>query len=245
MSEINCTNCFPVFSIELPSYEKVKTSYCAQKAVSLASEGCRKAWQATQFVVTQTISIVALAIAKLIITIKLSPLIFLLPPANTLLSERLITIISLTLTLPTILFRIIIQAALPPLNITFSHGNQGTANVSEYVAVGFSEEIVFRGLIQQKLLRELPKKVLNKFAPNYVDLVDHKVARVARVVFASILFAAAHAPGGGNASGMLLPQFMGGLFYGTLVESYDYSITKVSLIHATYDVFIVTILGGF
>lgn len=54
------------------------------------------------------------------------------------------------------------------------------------------EEVECRLIIQEILLKQLPKKILKTFAPDYVDLVDSKIAKVSRVVISSLLFALPH-----------------------------------------------------
>ena len=55
------------------------------------------------------------------------------------------------------------------------------------------EETLFRYGLQELLLRELPKVTLKKFAPSYVDVVDSKVAKVARVGVSALAFCLMHA----------------------------------------------------
>lgn len=60
------------------------------------------------------------------------------------------------------------------------------------VVAPITEELQYRLVIQEFLLKQLPKKILGKISPTHVDLVDSKVAKCARVVISSLLFALPH-----------------------------------------------------
>lgn len=55
-----------------------------------------------------------------------------------------------------------------------------------------TEELHYRLLIQELFLKQIPKKILARISPAHVSLVDSKVAKIARVVIASFLFALPH-----------------------------------------------------
>lgn len=245
MSEVSCLNYFPCFPIEDQTCKKIKenTYNYAYKAVVVTTEGIKKIAHAAWFIVSQAASIVALALLDLGIVIGLSPFIRAFPPANAVFPMPLIKLIHTTMVVPTVNLTRFLTAILPPLNVTFSYGNQGTVNFSRYLAVGFSEEFVFRGIIQQGVLKELPKMALRQLAPEYVETVDHKVARVARVIFTSAIFALGHAAAFGNSPGMLLPQFIGGVLYSSLIER-GHPLWKLALVHCVYDLTIMVLIGG-
>lgn len=54
------------------------------------------------------------------------------------------------------------------------------------------EELFFRLGIQELLLKRLPKKIIQKFAPSKASWVDCRVAQIARITLSSALFAMAH-----------------------------------------------------
>jgi membrane protease YdiL (CAAX protease family) len=60
------------------------------------------------------------------------------------------------------------------------------------VVAPITEELEYRLVIQEYLLKQLPKKILGKISPTHVDLVDSKVAKCARVVISSFIFALPH-----------------------------------------------------
>jgi len=60
------------------------------------------------------------------------------------------------------------------------------------VVTPITEELHYRLIIQEFLLKQLPKKILGYVLPTHVDLVDSKVAKCARVVISSLIFALPH-----------------------------------------------------
>lgn len=50
------------------------------------------------------------------------------------------------------------------------------------------EEIVFRGLIQDVMLTRIPKYVVSKILPGRETILDSKMAKVARIIIAALLF---------------------------------------------------------
>lgn len=186
----------------------------------------------------------ALVITKLCISISLHPVMAKLPSANSVFPETLIRQTYIWLTVPTVRLTELITRILPRWDVTFSHGMKGVANLSKFMAVGISEEFVFRGILQQGILREVPKFALKKLAPDHVESVDHVLSRIARITITAFLFALAHAAAFGASNGLLLPQFVGGLIFSTLTES-NFSIAKLMCVHAAYDIAIVCLIGGF
>ncbi|HEV8051568.1 MAG TPA: CPBP family intramembrane glutamic endopeptidase, partial [Parachlamydiaceae bacterium] len=54
------------------------------------------------------------------------------------------------------------------------------------------EELIFRGLVQDVLLKRIPQFIINKVAPGNEHFLDTKIAKVARIVLTASLFSAAH-----------------------------------------------------
>ncbi|MCP5492022.1 MAG: CPBP family intramembrane metalloprotease [Chlamydiales bacterium] len=92
-----------------------------------------------------------------------------------------------------------------------------------------AEEITFRLLFQEIILRRLPKITLKIFGVKKADeIVDHTFVRVMRLTVSAAFFALMHRsqfhPNGSNG----LPQFIFGLFYGMILERAN-SSTQVIL----------------
>jgi membrane protease YdiL (CAAX protease family) len=79
------------------------------------------------------------------------------------------------------------------------------------------EEIVLRGIVQELILKKIPKEVLKAFGVN-PKILDKPPFRVARIVISSLLFALMHAHTGAAEVGTL-PQFIGGIFLGSAMEA--------------------------
>lgn len=92
-----------------------------------------------------------------------------------------------------------------------------------------TEELQYRLVIQELLLKQLPKKILGKISPTHVDLVDSKAAKYARVLISSLMFGMVHyvppgmiAPEGAGScilSNRVINAFGMGLIFGTLQET--------------------------
>lgn len=102
------------------------------------------------------------------------------------------------------------------------------------VVAPFTEEIHYRLIIQELLLKQLPKKLISHVSPKHADLVDSKVAKYARVFLSSLIFALPHYICPENAMHMLgvkdktiacvlsnrvINAFGGGLILGALQET--------------------------
>jgi hypothetical protein len=91
-------------------------------------------------------------------------------------------------------------------------------------------------------MKKIAQKLIQRFAPEYVSMVDAMPARVARVFFSALLFASFHTHvldcdlGGG------IPQMIGGLFYGALMEK-DEDIVSLINYHIIYNCFDYMITG--
>jgi hypothetical protein len=79
------------------------------------------------------------------------------------------------------------------------------------------EEITDRVILQELLLKRLPKTILQKYAPKQIYLIDHPVVRVARVFLSSLHFAIIHTHAY-HRDEDLYPYIMAGVVFGTLQE---------------------------
>jgi membrane protease YdiL (CAAX protease family) len=55
------------------------------------------------------------------------------------------------------------------------------------------EELIFRIGIQDTYLKKIPKAILKRIAPSYVNSLDTKIAKVTRIVFSALAFSLSHA----------------------------------------------------
>ena len=175
--------------------------------------------------------------------IFISPIVTLLPSARSTLPKTITWLSEAFLAVPCRGLRSAVVGLLPSVCTTFKYGLKLKTNWT-FICVGSSiEEIIFRYCIQSLLLTEAPRFIIQKVAPSYEHLVDCKIAKIARVVFTSQLFALAHIVRLGNVSGMLLPQFLASIYLSYLREN-GTSITELSSIHILVNVVSTTILGG-
>ncbi len=98
-----------------------------------------------------------------------------------------------------------------------------TATEEETLTIPAKEEALFRVVFQELLLKRIPKAILQKVAPSYASIVDHKVTRIARVLLTSVLFSLAHAAhprhGWPTCSGLIpLQTVVPGLIISTIQE---------------------------
>lgn len=163
------------------------------------------------------------------------PSMAILPPANTVFSRyTMITTYNL-LTLPVCTSRKIMTAVLPKIQFSAT-----SLNYSEMAAIGITEEVAFRGVIQSYLLTDIPKQVLHTIAPQYEHLVDHKISKAARIILTSLAFALAHQNNYGDFPGMLAPQFISSCLYSYWREN-GTSLAELSTVHAVFDAIIFSI----
>lgn len=236
-------NCFPALTIDfsLPSKDQIKdftkagVDFAGRSVVFIALTSVK--------VIKNAFIITVWAASKLAINILAMPLYAKLPSVNSVLSEKLLKIITYSITLPASFYVFAINYCLPQIVVAFDEAGKRTVNYSLMLAIGMGEELFFRVYIQSLLLRDIPRDILHKFAPAYENYVDHKITKIARVVFTSALFALAHASVMGDNPGFLVPQFFAGLTYGIAREYYDTSLWKLGLVHATYDAIIFTALA--
>ncbi len=150
--------------------------------------------------------------------LKIFPAISQLPPAKEVLSKNVVQLSESYIAIPVRYFRGKLVEVLPAVHTTFQHGLKSKVNWTFVAVASISEEIIFRYGIQTVLLTKAPKAFLEKVAPAYKSLVDHKVIKAVRVIFTSILFALAHIIRLGSTPGMLLPQFIFSIYTSSLRE---------------------------
>ncbi len=231
-------NCFPNVVID-----KKQILEASKKIINGSLYYLKKSCECLVSLVQKTLRVFLMALAEFIGMMLISPIRMFAPPVNSVFSQKFLRIIHTNFTIPTLRFREFLTQILPVCRINFTHGFGKSVNFSEVLAVGISEELAFRGLIQSAILRKIPQMVLKKINPDYAECVDAKIARIARVIFTSALFALAHANGMGHLPGFLLPQLIVGLVWGVLLE-YGTSIADLSLMHFFYDAIILTLVGG-
>ncbi len=83
------------------------------------------------------------------------------------------------------------------------------------------EEILFRYLLQEQLLKKIPIQILNKNAPQYVSAINTKTAKIARIAFSSAVYALAHmnSPYPANGVDSIVHKFALSLILGAIQES--------------------------
>jgi membrane protease YdiL (CAAX protease family) len=62
-----------------------------------------------------------------------------------------------------------------------------------FLTCPFSEEIVFRGMLQEIILKKIPAKILQQVAPSYASMINSKAATAARILISAGTFALVHA----------------------------------------------------
>ncbi len=65
-------------------------------------------------------------------------------------------------------------------------------SINAVIIGGIGEELVFRGVIQDLLLKKLLGKVIEKVSPGNAAWTNGKTAKISRIVIASVLFGALH-----------------------------------------------------
>jgi hypothetical protein len=166
-----------------------------------------------------------------------------LPPANTVVSEKIINIVHVILTRPVVVTREWLSQKLPSLEIDFRYGLQSKVNNVELFCGVLLEELAVRLLIQKVICTAIPRLLLNYYCIADDSLLDHKVAKAARIAFTALLFALAHGRSMGNCPGLLTPQLLTGLLYGVWFERKT-SIIELTVIHMAYDFALAVLLGG-
>lgn len=100
--------------------------------------------------------------------------------------------------------------------------------IYKYVAIGsavnggIGEELIFRYLIQDVLLKRGLGKAIKIISPKHASFMDSSAGKTIRVVTTAALFAASHLVGTKNEDGFILQAtcaFIGGIYLGTIKES--------------------------
>jgi|GEM_PF-7058452 len=100
-----------------------------------------------------------------------------------------------------------------------------------YTLIPYSvaEELFCRGLIQNGLLRALPKKAIERVFPGQGSkITDHPIARITRCAVTAGLFALLHTRKWECGDGGTLPEFVAGMIFGAVGE---YSVTHACFAH--------------
>ncbi len=176
-------------------------------------------------------------------TILVLPVLSCLPSARSVLPNKVILLSESFLAIPFRHLRDNLVGIFSGVYTSFKHGLKLKTNWTLILVGSILEEVVFRYCIQSLLLTEIAKFILQKTAPSYEHLIDHKVAKTARIVFTSQLFALVHIVRLGDMPGMLLAQFLAGMYFSYMREC-GTSITELSLIHFTINAISISISGG-
>jgi len=80
------------------------------------------------------------------------------------------------------------------------------------------EELVDRVLLQEVILKTVPKKILKKYFPQYSQLSDHFLAKIARIATSSLFFALEHVLFHTCTDGDIYPFLIAGVFFGSFQE---------------------------
>ncbi|MCB1068374.1 MAG: CPBP family intramembrane metalloprotease [Simkania sp.] len=98
------------------------------------------------------------------------------------------------------------------------------------------EEVQFRYLLQQVILKHLPQTVLDRVFPNHNIDLDAVPFKILRVLVTASLFAAFHLNQYSCEDGGGLDPFIGGLIYGTIIEAGG-SIIHTIILHMLWNQF--------
>src|SRR5262249_16943381 len=125
------------------------------------------------------------------------------------------------------------QIISPPVSMTqIGHSHEPTflemtaqqpqpSIMNDVISVGLCapiiEEMVFRGLIQEVLLKRIPKYVIKKISPGKEIALDSTIAKATRIALTAALFSACHLANIGsmpNVSAQLVATFVAGIGLG-------------------------------
>ena len=97
-------------------------------------------------------------------------------------------------------------------------------NFNETVATpAVVEELIFRGVIQDLLLKKLVHKVIKRVAPAHANIIDSKIYTVCRIAITSVLFSSIHLGNMGSLPddyvySQVIGSFIMGLWFGAIKE---------------------------
>ncbi|MBF0312374.1 MAG: CPBP family intramembrane metalloprotease [Oligoflexia bacterium] len=119
--------------------------------------------------------------------------------------------------------------------LSWKHAQQLSDLLAGCMAAPLGEEVFFRYLLQEMLLKRVPIAILASTFPQFASWLNSPVAQMLRVVFTAAAFSMAHYPeshtsqqGGG------LPQFTVGLAFGAQMEMHG-DLQEVILNHALHN----------
>ena len=92
------------------------------------------------------------------------------------------------------------------------------------VSAPIGEEILFRGIIQDLLLKRIPKYIIKKFSPGNENVLDKKAFKIGRILLTSALFSAMYLMntdvfGDTYVKTQLISTFVMGIGFGMIKES--------------------------
>ena len=124
----------------------------------------------------------------------------------------------------------------PLVNLNSKISSLFGSNVSaEFFIAAVCEELEFRWFVQEILLHQLPKKILEISAPDLAKKLETLPARISRVALAALIFALCHTQALDCTQGGGISQLMGGLLYGSLYEFMDLSMVNCINLHFLYN----------
>ncbi|MCC5831444.1 MAG: CPBP family intramembrane metalloprotease [Chlamydiales bacterium] len=93
----------------------------------------------------------------------------------------------------------------------------------------YVEEVEFRLVLQQYLLKNLPKTLIEKYFPNHRINFDSALSKGARILITAAIFAILHLKVVECEKGGAISQFLGGVLYSSLIESGASILTTMNI----------------
>ncbi len=171
------------------------------------------------------------------------------PPFNSQISERSSRWIKLgfdAVKLVAALSKPAAALVVPKLKAQFHYGFKGSCDCREMLIDSAFEQVLFQGGVQTGALKTLPRHLLEKSGYTHQEaeaIVNHRLAKLGRILVTSALFAVLHAPLYGHFKGMLMSQLTIGMVYATLRER-DSSFLQQWGVHFLYNFLIFAQIGG-
>lgn len=97
------------------------------------------------------------------------------------------------------------------------------------------EELEFRWLVQDVVLKKIPEQILKTIVPEYAHIVDSDVARISRIALTALLFSASHLHQLNCSEMGGIGPLIGGLIYGYVYEYTDLSLPGCINLHSVYN----------
>lgn len=111
----------------------------------------------------------------------------------------------------------------------------GSNLAAEIMMPALCEEVEFRWFVQDILLKELPRKILEQVSPKHAHLVDSEIVRINRIAASALFFAYCHLHALGCSTGGGINHLVGGLLYGAIYEYSDWSLFGVVNLHTMFN----------